>query len=257
MFGNIKERLSGQNVFITGASSGIGKQTAESFAEATDGNVKLILTARRENKLQEVKQALEAKYPAIKILVLSLDINEYKSIKGKLDDIPQEFKKVDVLINNAGLALGREPVSNMDIEDAFSMMNTNVLGLMALTHYFVPSMRENNSGFIINIGSIAGRNPYPGGSAYCGSKAAVKYFTRCLRKELIDTKVRVMEIAPGEVLTEFSVVRYKGDEDKAANVYKNKEPLLATDIAELIIFSCSRREQTVLAETVILPTYQG
>lgn len=256
MFGNIKESLKNKCVLITGASSGIGKQTAYSFAEVTDGEIKLILTARRESKLLEVKEDLESKFPKIGIFVLSIDINDYKTIVDKLKTIPEEFD-TDILINNAGLALGREHTSEMEIEDAYSMLNTNVMGLVTLTHYFIPKLKAKNSGTIMNIGSIAGRKAYPGGSVYCSSKAAVKYFTKAIRLELIDTKIRVMEIAPGEVKTDFSLVRYKGDDTKAENVYKNKEPLQAIDIAELIIFSVSRNERTVLAETLILPTYQG
>lgn len=257
MFSDIKNRLVGKKILITGASSGIGKQTTESFAEITSGNVCLILTARREDKLIQLKQELESNYSNITVAILCMDVSDVKSIPEKLATIPDSLKSIDILINNAGLALEREHVSEMKLEDAYSMINTNVTGLIALTHFFVPLMKAQDSGIIINIGSIAGRNPYPGGSVYCSTKAAVKFFTSCLRKELTNTKVKVIEIAPGEVLTEFSLVRFKGDEDRAKNVYKDKNPLQAKDISELIVFACSRSDPAVLAEVLILPTYQG
>lgn len=257
MFSGIKDRLAGKKILITGASSGIGKQTAVSFAEITQGDVSLILTARREEKLMQLKQDLESQYEKITVHVVAIDVSDYKSIDEKLTTIPDSLKSIDILINNAGLALGRDHVSDLNLQDAYNMINTNVTGLITLTHFFVPLMKKQDSGIIMNIGSIAGRNPYPGGSVYCSTKAAVKFFTRSLRKELTDTKIKVMEIAPGETKTDFSLVRYKGDEDKATSIYEGKAPLLATDIAELIVFACSRSDPTVLAEILVLPTYQA
>lgn len=249
-------RLKGKTVFITGATSGIGKQTAITFAEITTGDIKFVLTARRMERLQLFKADLESKFENIKVLPLTMDVSSTKSINEAIESIPPEFKQVDILINNAGLALGRDHVGKMEDDDITIMINTNVTGLIYLTHKFVPGMRERNCGDIVNVGSIAGRNPYPGGAVYCSTKVAVKYFSTCLRKELIDTKVRVMEFAPGEVETEFSLVRYKGNEETAKNVYKNKAPLEADDIADMIVFACSRKTKVVLAEALILPTYQ-
>ncbi|KAG7908132.1 hypothetical protein KL906_003549 [Ogataea polymorpha] len=253
----MRANIAKQTVLITGASSGIGLETARALADEANGDIKLILTARRVEKLDEAKKELESKYEAIKVYTASLDVSKPQLIKDFVKSIPEEFADIDILVNNAGLALGRDPVGTIDIADVQAMLDTNVLGLITLTQEIVPRMIKRNKGDIVNVGSIAGRNPYPGGAIYCSTKAAVKFFTRSLRKELADTRIRVIEVAPGAVKTEFSIVRYKGDQEKADEVYKDKDPLIAQDIADFIVYACTRRKTAVIAEAVIFPSYQA
>lgn len=251
------ERLNGKTILITGASSGIGEATARELAEASDGNIKLILTARRKEKLDQLKRDLEGKFPSLKILSVQLDVSDLGAIKSFVRDIPDSFSDIDVLINNAGKALGREQVGEIADVDIKEMFDTNVLALIILTQEILPIFKAKNSGDIVNLGSIAGRDPYPGGGIYCPTKAAVKSFSHALRKELINTKIRVIEVDPGNVETEFSNVRFRGDLEKAKAVYNGTEPLVASDIAEIITFSLTRRQNTVLAETLVFSTNQA
>ncbi|CAN6622318.1 NADP-dependent 3-hydroxy acid dehydrogenase [Trichomonascus vanleenenianus] len=251
------ERIAGKTVFITGASSGIGKATAYELAEAANGNIRLILTARRLERLEEAKKELESKYPGISVLPLKFDVSDHARVPEWVKDMPQEWSNVDVLINNAGMVFGSEKVGEIAQADVDTMFNTNVLGLISLTQQFVPKFRAQGHGDIVNLGSIAGLDPYPGGAIYCATKAALRSFTHSLRKETIDTRIRVMEIQPGAVETEFSVVRNRGDKDKAAAVYKGTEPLVAEDIAEMIVFALTRRQNTVIADTLIFPSHQA
>ncbi|KAH3667518.1 hypothetical protein OGAPHI_003167 [Ogataea philodendri] len=253
----MRSSIKNKTVLITGASAGIGYETAHAFADEAEGQLKLILTARRVEKLAELKAELVKKYKEIKVYTAGLDVSKPPLVKEFVQSIPTEFAEVDVLVNNAGLALGRDPVGEIDVSDIETMLDTNILGLFTLTQEILPGMKKRNRGDIVNIGSIAGRNPYPGGAIYCSTKAAVKFFSRSLRKELTDTKIRVIEVAPGAVKTEFSLVRFKGDQAKADDVYKDKEPLVAQDIADFIIYACTRRENAVIAEAVIFPTYQA
>lgn len=251
------ERLSGKTVLITGASAGIGKATALELADAAEGSLKLILTARRLDKLSEIKAGLEAKYNSIQVLAQKLDVSDIASIRPFVADLPKEFSDIDILVNNAGKALGREAAGEIALSDIREMFDTNVLGLITLTQEILPTFRTKNSGDIVNLGSIAGRDPYPGGSVYCPTKAAVKSFSDALRKELINTKIRVIEVDPGNVETEFSNIRFRGDLDKAKAVYAGTEPLVADDIAEFITFALTRKENTVIAETLIFSTNQA
>lgn len=251
------ERIAGKTILITGALAGIGEATAREFADVSNGNIKLILTARRLEKLQEIAADLEKKYPAIKIHNVQFDILKLDTIQPFLDNLPQEFAQVDVLINNAGKALGRDPIGDILLEDIEGMFQTNVLGLITLTNAIIPQMKQRNLGTIVNLGSIAGRDPYPGGGIYCPTKAAVKSFSHVLRKELISTKIRVIEVDPGNVETDFSNVRFKGDTEKAKAVYAGTEPLVAEDIAEIIVFNVTRKENTVVAETLVFSTNQA
>lgn len=251
------ERLSDKIVFITGASSGIGKATALEYADASNGQIKLILTARRLEKLQEVKKELESKYPNLRVHIEKLDVSVKGSIQPFLESLPEEFKDIDILINNAGKALGNDEVGNIkesDIEDVF---NTNVIGLINVTQAVLKIFKAKNSGDIVQLGSIAGREAYPKGSLYNASKFAIRGFGEALRKELINTKIRVIEIQPGAVETEFSIVRNYGDSGRASDVYKGREPLYADDIAELIVFATSRKQNTVIAELLVFPSDQA
>lgn len=251
------ERLANKIVLITGASSGIGAATAKEFASASQGHIKLILTARRESRLTELAAELTKAYAPIKIHTANLDVSDASSLKPFISGLPEEFADIDVLVNNAGKALGRETVGEISPDDLAGMMLTNVLGLVNMTQAVIPIFKKKNSGDIVNIGSIAGREAYPGGSVYCASKAAVKSFSGALRKELISTGIRVMEVDPGAVETEFSVVRFHGDKSAADKVYEGTEPLVAEDIAEVIVFGVSRRSNTVVAETLVFPNHQA
>ena len=226
-------------------------------AEAAHGNIKLILTARRKDKLDALAKELTDKYDNIKVHTVALDVTKLESIGQFVKDLPQEFADIDVLVNNAGLALGRDPIGEILPEDIQGMFQTNVLGLITLTQAVLPIFKAKNSGDIVNLGSIAGRDPYPGGGIYCPTKAAVKSFSHVLRKELINTRIRVLEVDPGNVETEFSITRFKNDVDKAKAVYANTEPLVAEDIAEVIVFGITRKQNTVIAETLIFSTNQA
>lgn len=251
------ERLQGKTVLITGASSGIGEATARELAEAAEGDLKFILTARRKDRLESLKAELELRYAAVKILAIQLDVSRLDNIKKFVEDLPREFADIDVLINNAGKALGREEVGQIAEQDIKEMFETNVLALIMLTQEVLKVFKAKNSGDIVNLGSIAGRDPYPGGGIYCPTKAAVKSFSSALRKELINTKIRVIEMDPGNVETEFSNVRFRGDMEKAKAVYSGTEPLVAIDIAEIIVFALSRKQNTVIAETLVFSTNQA
>lgn len=251
------ERLADKIVLITGASAGIGAATAVEYLDASNGKAKLILCARRLEKLETLKAQLLKEYPEARVHIVQLDVTKTETIQPFLNNLPEEYKNIDILINNAGKALGSDPVGEIDINDIKGMMDTNVIALINLTQAVLPIFKKKNAGDIVNIGSVAGREAYPTGSIYCASKFAVRAFTESLRKELISTKIRVILIAPGVVETEFSVVRYKGDTERAAGVYQDVNPLEAEDVADLIVYSTSRRNNTVIADTLIFPTSQG
>lgn len=253
----VAERLANKVILITGASAGIGEATAREFAAAANGNIKLILAARREERLKALQEDLSNQFSQIKIHSAVLDLGATSTIKDFVKNLPAEFSDIDVLVNNAGKALGRSQVGEIADEDIKDMIGTNVIGLISLTNALLPKFKERNRGDIVNIGSIAGREPYPGGSIYCATKAAVKFFSNSLRKELINTRIRVMEVDPGAVETEFSVVRNYGDKAAADAVYQDTEPLGPEDIAEVIVFGVSRKLKTVIAETLIFPTHQA
>ncbi|RKP31689.1 NAD(P)-binding protein [Metschnikowia bicuspidata] len=251
------ERLFCKTVLVTGASAGIGRATVLELANAAQGSLKFVLTARRLDKLNELKSEIEQKYPKVQILAQKLDLSDLNSIKPFVANLPTEFSDISVLVNNAGKALGREEVGEIAQSDIREMFDTNVLALILLTQEILPIFKAKNSGDIVNLGSIAGRDPYPGGGVYCPTKAAVKSFSHALRKELINTKIRVIEVDPGNVETEFSNVRFRGDLEKAKAVYAGTEPLVAEDIAEVITFALTRKQTTVIAETLVFSTNQA
>jgi len=203
-------------VFITGASSGIGASCATRFAEA---HARLLLCARRLDKLNELANNLKKQY-GIDVLTFELDVRDYDAVKNALQHLPSDWQNIDVLINNAGLAAGLDPLQKANVSDWEDMINTNVKGLLYVTRLILPNMIEKNAGHIINIGSIAGHTIYPNGAVYCATKHAVKVLTEGLRMDLFGTKVRVTSVDPGAVETNFSIVRFKGDEKKAAAVYE-------------------------------------
>jgi len=191
---------------------------------------------------------------------VKLDVSKPSEIKGFVESLPTEFKEIDVLVNNAGLVKGTAKAPDILEEDIDTMISTNVTGLINMTQAIMPIFKKREDGGrgdIINIGSIAGREGYPGGSIYCATKAAVRTFTDALRRELIATRIRVMEVDPGQVETEFSVVRFYGDKAKADAVYAGCEPLTPDDIAEVIVFNAGRRENVVIADTLIFPNHQA
>jgi len=246
----MKNRLKGKTALITGATSGIGKATAYLFAEF---NCNLILTGRREKRLFEIQQELENEF-GINVGISPFDVTDSNACKKFVENLESD---IDILINNAGLALGTDPVYDLDMKDADQMFAVNVQGLLTLTRLLAPKMKYKNSGHIINIGSTAGHEAYAGGVAYCAAKHAVKAITEATKKDLHGTKVRVSLISPGLVDTEFSTVRFKGDKEKADSVYKGLKPLVAEDIAEIITFVSNQPDHVNIMDTVIFPVYQS
>ncbi|KAF2790895.1 NAD(P)-binding protein [Melanomma pulvis-pyrius CBS 109.77] len=253
-------RLKGKTILITGASSGIGKSTALEFAKTQPEDLKLILTARRIDTLKEIATEIGKQAPGVKVLPVKLDVSVPEEVSAFVGGLPQEFREVDVLVNNAGLVKGMAQAPDINPADISVMFATNVTGLINMTQAILPIFKtraDGGRGDIINIGSIAGREPYQGGSIYCATKAAVRSFTDALRRELIATRIRIIEIDPGQVETEFSVVRFGGDKAKADKVYEGVEPLTPDDIAEVVVFAAGRRENVVLADTLVFPNHQA
>ncbi|KPM39755.1 hypothetical protein AK830_g6812 [Neonectria ditissima] len=258
----VAKRLQGKTVLITGASSGIGRSTAFEFARASPDNLKLILTARRIDTLKQVAADIASEVgPGVKVLPVQLDVSNADAIRAFVGGLPAEFNEVDVLVNNAGLVKGVAKAPEIAEADINVMFATNVTGLINMTQAILPSMLKRNggdgAGDIINIGSIAGREPYVGGGIYCATKAAVRSFTDSLRRELISKRIRVIGVDPGQVETEFSIVRFGGDKSKADAVYAGCEALTPDDIAEAIVFAAGRRENVVIADTLIFPNHQA
>ena len=243
-------RLSGKTVLITGATSGIGKACAEQFAEL---GCNLILTGRREDRLRSLSGDLAEQF-GIQVVTATFDIRDHEACKEFVDSIEEP---VDVLVNNAGLALGVDPVQSGSIDDWNTMIDTNVKGLLTMTRLMSPGMIKQNSGHIINLGSTAGHEAYPGGVTYCATKHAVKAITESTKKDLHGTKVRVSMISPGLVETEFSNIRFKGDDDRADSVYKGIDPLTADDIAEIIVFVANRPAHVDIIDTIVMPVNQS
>lgn len=251
------EQLKDKVVLITGASAGIGMATAVEYMDVSKGTCKLVLVARRLDKLQSLKDKILEEYPEAQIHIEELDVTQLDKVKPFLQQLPTQFRDIDILVNNAGKALGSDPVGEIDIEDVQSMIDCNVVALINMTQAVLPLMKVKNSGDIVNIGSVAGLEPYPTGSIYCSTKFAVRAFTDSLRKELINTGIRAILIAPGIVETEFSMVRYRGDTERAASVYDKMIPLEPQDVADLIVYTTSRRSNMVVAEALVFPTGQA
>ncbi|RAL14061.1 oxidoreductase, short chain dehydrogenase/reductase family [Aspergillus homomorphus CBS 101889] len=255
------KRLEGKTIVVTGASSGIGRSTAKEFARTAPKDLKLIVTARRIDSLKQLAQEIKEEVgEGVKVLPVQLDVSNPEEIRNFVPSLPAGFQEIDVLVNNAGLVKGVAKAPEIDTQDIDVMFSTNVTGLINMTQAILPIFQKRSDGGrgdIINIGSIAGRESYPGGSIYCATKAAVRSFTDALRKELIASRIRIIEIDPGQVETEFSVVRFYGDKEKADAVYAGCEPLTPDDIAEVVVFAAGRRENVVIADTLIFPSHQA
>lgn len=242
-----------KTVLITGASSGIGEGCARKFASQ---GARLILNARSTDKLEALAQELREKYNA-ECYVMPFDVCDRNAAAEALAVLPDEWKAIDVLINNAGLAVGVDKEHEGNLDEWDLVIDTNIKALLSMTRLVVPGMVERGCGHIINIGSIAGDAAYPGGSVYCATKAAVKALSDGLRIDLVDTPLRVTNIKPGLVETNFSVVRFRGDKERADNVYKGIQPLTGDDIAEVAYFAASAPEHMQVAEILVMPTNQA
>ena len=242
-----------KTAFITGASSGIGEACARKFAE---NGYRLILTARRADKLHEVAEELKHKY-GTEVLELVFDVRNREEALKAVETLPAEWREIDVLVNNAGLALGLEKEHEGDFADWETMIDTNIKGLLTMTRAIVPMMVKQGKGHIINIGSVAGDAAYANGAVYCATKAAVKVLGDGLRIDLADTPLRVTTIKPGLVETNFSVVRFHGDKQRADNVYKGIKPLSGADVADCVWFAASAPEHVQVAEILVLATHQA
>lgn len=240
-----------KTAFITGATSGIGKSCAMKFAQ---NNYDLFITGRREDRLEQLKLQLEKDYN-ISVTILLFDVREREAVKTAIDKIKDQT--IDVLINNAGLAAGMDHIQSGSIDDWDQMIDTNIKGLLYVTRSISPLMIEKKSGHIINIGSIAGKEVYPKGNVYCASKHAVDALTKAMRVDLLEYGIKVSQIAPGAVETEFSLVRFKGDQQTANNVYKGFEPLHPEDIADIAFYITTLPPHVNINDLLVMPTAQA
>ena len=238
-----------KTVLITGATSGIGLACARKFAAIGD---RLILTGRNQERLAEIKKELKTD-----VLTLAFDVRDREKAKQYISELPAEWQQIDVLVNNAGLALGLEPEYEGNLDDWETMIDTNIKGLLTMTRLIVPGMVERNSGHIINVGSVAGDAAYAGGNVYCATKAAIKALTDGLRIDVADTAIRVTNLKPGLVETNFSNVRFKGDEGRAKKLYTGIKPLTGDDIADVAVYAANAPAHVQIAEVLILATHQA
>ncbi|MEG3862608.1 SDR family oxidoreductase [Microcoleus sp. herbarium12] len=249
--------IENQIVLVTGASSGIGAACAKIFAK---GGAKLILAARRVSKLDRLANELaDTKLiaSASDIHLVELDVRDRPAVESAITGLPETWQNIDILINNAGLSRGLDKLHEGNFQDWEEMIDTNVKGLLYVTRAIVPAMVSRGRGHVVNIGSIAGRQAYPKGSVYCASKAAVRAISDGLKQDLLGTPVRVTEIEPGLVETEFSNVRFHGDAEKAQNVYRGLTPLTADDVADVVYFCATRSPHVNISEVLLVPTDQA
>ncbi|MEB3178208.1 MAG: SDR family oxidoreductase [Nostocaceae cyanobacterium] len=242
-----------QIVLITGASSGIGTACARVFAGA---GARLILAARRAERLQQLAEELSKEFHS-DIHLLQLDVCDRAAVEAAISHLPPQWSHIDVLINNAGLSRGLDKLHEGDFLDWEEMIDTNIKGLLYLTRYVVPGMVSRGRGHVVNIGSIAGRQTYPGGNVYCGTKAAVRAISEGLKQDLLGTPIRVSCIDPGMVETEFSEVRFHGDTERAAKVYQGLKPLTGADVADVVFFCVTRPSHVNISEVLLVPTDQA
>jgi serine 3-dehydrogenase len=240
-------------VLITGASSGIGQASAVEFAKF---GAKLILAARRKDRLDTLAAKLSKEHNS-EVLTISLDVRDQKMVQKAIEGLPEEWSGIDILINNAGLARGLDKIHQADISNWDEMIDTNIKGLLYVTRAVMPGMVKRNAGHIVNIGSIAGHEVYPNGNVYNATKHAVKALNKAMRMDAFGTNIRVTSIDPGFVETEFSLIRFQGDGERAQKVYQGMRPLTAQDIAEAIIWSCARPAHVNIESMIIMPTDQA
>jgi 3-hydroxy acid dehydrogenase/malonic semialdehyde reductase len=250
--GGIEMKLSGRTVLITGASAGIGAACARAFAAE---GARLVLCARRAGRLEEAAEKLRG--AGTDVLLLELDVRDAAVVAERIGGLAPEWREIDVLVNNAGLGRGLDKLWQGSPADWDEMVDTNVKGLLYVTGAVVPGMAERGRGHVINLGSVAGHEVYPGGAVYCATKHAVKAITQGLRMDVLGTGIRVSTVDPGMVETEFSVVRFHGDEERAKNVYRNMTALTADDIAETIVWVATRPPHVCIDEVIIKPTDQA
>ncbi|MCX7984880.1 MAG: SDR family oxidoreductase [Bacteroidetes bacterium] len=245
--------VKGMVVFITGASSGIGQACARKFAK---GGAQLLLIARRIERLKKLSNELETVY-GCKVYVQQVDVRDSIGIAQFFAQLPEEWKAIDILINNAGLSRGLDKIYEGQLSDWEEMIDTNVKGLLCISRLVIPGMVQRRKGTIINIGSIAGHEVYPRGNVYCATKHAVNAITKGMRLDLVDTPIRVCTVDPGLVETEFSYVRFHGDVHRAKKVYENIVPLTADDVADVVYFVATRPPHVQIAEVIVFPTCQA
>ena len=245
--------LKGKIVFVTGASAGIGAATAMEFARH---GAKLVLCARRLERLQAMETELHDA-GAADLLLLEMDVRNREAVEGELSGLPEAWRSIDVLVNNAGLSRGLTKLYQDDVENWEEMIDTNLKGLLYVTRAIVPGMVERNRGHVINLGSIAGHMAYPNGGVYCATKAAERFISDGLRIDVNGTAVRVTSVDPGMVETDFSKVRFRGDAERAAKTYQNVDPLQAEDIADAIVWAATRPAHVSIQTIVLTPTAQA
>jgi 3-hydroxy acid dehydrogenase / malonic semialdehyde reductase len=240
-------------VLITGASSGIGLACARAFAQA---GAKIILSARRLERLESLSQELQKEF-STGVYILPMDVTQRSQVESQLKNLPDDWSKIDILINNAGLSRGLDKLYEGNIQDWEEMIDTNVKGLLYVTRSVVPGMVERGRGHVINIGSLAGHQTYPKGNVYCGTKVAVRAISEGLKQDLLGTALRVTSVDPGLVETEFSKVRFRGDEDRAQGVYQGLTPLTPEDVANTVFYCATRPPHVNISEVLMMPTDQS
>ncbi len=245
--------LKNKIVFITGASSGIGMACAQQFAA---NGAQLLLCARRLDTLNQLAKQLHDEYN-VEVFTLGLDVQDSRQVSEMLKKCPAGWRDIDILINNAGLAAGLDPIQAGNLQDWEEMINTNIKGLLYVTREVLPKMIEKNAGHIINIGSVAGHQVYPNGAVYCATKHAVNVLTQGLRMDLFGTKIRVSTIDPGMTETSFSKVRFKGDIERASAVYEGVETLKPADVADAVFYCATRPNHVNVCEVIMMPTAQA
>ena len=247
------QQFKDKTVLITGASSGFGEAFAKSFAAE---GARLIIIARRYEKLKELEAALITQYNT-EIISLELDVSNFEDVKKSLSELPERFAFPDILINNAGMVRGLNPVWETPNKDWNEMIDINIKGILNVCSQIIPKMLSKQSGHIFNISSVSGYDTYPGGGVYCATKHAVRALTDTLRKELVASPIRVSMISPGMAKTEFSLVRFNGDKTKADKIYDNIEALTSKDVAEIVLFMASRPPHVNIADVIVYPTHQA
>lgn len=238
---------------ITGATAGIGRAVAIAFAK---NKIDLIISGRRTERLEELKNHLQREFSS-RVIILKMDVTSRKEVEESLHYLPEDWKNIDILINNAGLAVGLDPLQDGLIDDWERMIDTNVKGLLYVTRNVVPGMILRGSGHIVNIGSIAGKEVYPGGNVYCATKHAVDALTKAMRIDLLGKNIKVSQICPGLTETEFSMVRFKGDEQKAEKVYQGYKPLYGEDIANIATFLVNQPPHVCINDVVVSTIHQA